>query len=369
MDASAFPTPPAQRLCERGLQGSGSKAGTTPDGKVHWPVTCGPKEQRAGRSENENPKGKQKMENTETNTTTETTLPKTVVTATRDLNLVVTARDRELICLISIARYLSTEQANRLVRPGRHESVGRRRLIALAGILPTPHTGRPRQRGVPQVFSPQFLRRVRFRKASGERVDLWALEPRGHALAFDFLGSARKFSKSDVGEHFLEHWATLTQLFVELAAPFLERGTKAAELPFRWEPNDTNGLPWQQYDMEAGKMRARRIIPDAVLELPQAKKRFFIECEMGTHSIVATSDEKAGATLAKTERYDEFLASRGSEPSFYRQAFADGWPSEVLYLVRKDSRAHSINRALETWRKGRGTCVRARAGTLPEAVA
>jgi hypothetical protein len=200
-------------------------------------------------------------------------------------------------------------------------------------------------------------------------VDLWALEPRGHALAFDFLGSARKFSKSDVGEHFLEHWATLTQLFVELAAPFLERGTKAAELPFRWEPNDTNGLPWQQYDMEAGKMRARRIIPDAVLELPQAKKRFFIECEMGTHSIVATSDEKAGATLAKTERYDEFLASRGSEPSFYRQAFADGWPSEVLYLVRKDSRAHSINRALETWRKGRGTCVRARAVTLPEAVA
>ena len=46
----------------------------------------------------------------------------------------VTTRDRELLALLSMTRYLTTAQANALVRPGRDESVGRRRLFTLAGL-------------------------------------------------------------------------------------------------------------------------------------------------------------------------------------------------------------------------------------------
>ena len=276
---------------------------------------------------------------------------------------IITPRDRELVALIAMARYLSTAQANQLLRPGRSESVGRRRLYALAGI-----TGRARSGASGSgraVFDPPYLRRLRFRASSGERFDLWALTPQGYALALQVLGTERKLNREDVGEAFLEHSMVLTDLFVALAAPLLAAGCPVSRLPFRWDPTDSKHLPWEQYDASADKVRARRIVPDAVLELAAPPRRFFIECEMGSHSIVAASDEKAGATLAKTERYDEFFAG-----GFYRQAYPDGWPAEVLYLVRSEGRMGSVNAALARWRQGRtGRAVNARALTHARAEA
>ena len=82
----------------------------------------------------------------------------------------VTARDRELLVLKSMARYLTTGQANALVRPGRDESVGRRRLFTLAGLAPRAR-GRAR-RAPPTLFAPPYVRRLHFRPTTGERVDL-----------------------------------------------------------------------------------------------------------------------------------------------------------------------------------------------------
>ncbi len=272
-------------------------------------------------------------------------------------------RDRELIALVAMARYLSTAQLARLLWPGRDPSVARKRLYALAG-LPF-RERRPGAEPCRPVFNPPYLRRLRFRDSTGQQVDLWAVTLTGFALAVQQLGAERKLTREDVGPAFLEHSMTLTDLFVALAAPYVAAGGRAVELPFHWDPIDSKQLPWEEYDASAEKLRARRIVPDAVLEIPGSPRRYFVECEMGTHSIVAASDEKAGATLAKTERYDEFFSG-----GFYAQSFPDAWPADVLYLVRTDSRKASVNTALEKWARGRtGLAVRARAVTLADAEA
>jgi len=163
----------------------------------------------------------------------------------------------------------------------------------------------------------------------------------------------------------------LTELFVRISAPYLHGNVRPSALPFHWNPTDTE-LPWAQYDSRAGKFRQRRLVPDAILELPSVRRRFFVECEMGTHSIVAASDEKTGATLSKVERYDEFFAGYAAASdrlTFYRKSYPDQWPAEVLFLVRKIRRRDAVNAAIENWKKGRTGCVvLARAVTVEDAV-
>jgi len=282
----------------------------------------------------------------------------------------VTARDRELLVLLSMARYLTTDQANALVRPGKHESVGRRRLFVLAGLAPR---RRETFQGPLALFEPPYIRRLRFRRTTGERLDWWALTRHGEALAAELLRRDARIERRDVAELFREHWAVLTNLFVALAAPLLARGVRATGLPFQWDATEGTELPWRQYDATAGKERERLLVPDAVLSIPGARRRYLIECEMGTHSIVSASDEKVGATLRKTERYDAFFGgatAAAGEKTFYQRSFPDNWPAEVLYLVRTASRRDSVNAALESWRQGRGSVwVTAKAVTLAEAMA
>src|SRR5436190_1587154 len=108
---------------------------------------------------------------------------------------------------------------------GRDESVGRRRLFTLAGLAPRAR-GRARC-APPALFAPPYVRRLRFRRTMGERVDLWALTREGEALAAEVLGREVRVERRDVAEPFREHWAALTDLFVGLAAPLLARGARA----------------------------------------------------------------------------------------------------------------------------------------------
>src|SRR5689334_19045923 len=93
-------------------------------------------------------------------------------------------------------------------------------------------------------FTPPYLRRLTYRPHSGTVVVCWALTDAGHALAQDVLGCDHRFAGRDVGAAFLEHAATLSDLFVELALAHLTRSGRLAELPFRWAPIDTVRLPW-----------------------------------------------------------------------------------------------------------------------------
>jgi hypothetical protein len=217
-----------------------------------------------------------------------------------------------------------------------------------------------------------MVRRLRFRRASGERLDFWALAPRGEILATEVLGREIRSERDDLSEPLREHWAATTDLFVGLAAPLLSAGTNVQALALQWISGSANPLPWTEYDQAAGKSRARLIVPDATLVLPERRLRVFVECEMGGHSVVSASDEKSGSTIRKIERYEQFLTSCcdvSARRTHYEACFADGWPAEVLFLVRSESRRDTINGALRQWRSGRqarGATVRVQ--TLAEAI-
>jgi hypothetical protein len=293
----------------------------------------------------------------------------------------VTRRDRELIAMLVIGRYLSTEQVGRLFFPGRHPETIRKRLVALT-----------RAPG-------DYLRRLHYRTFEGEIVTVWTPSLKGYLIAQEVLGRGIAVPRTDVSAAFLEHSVALNDLLVGLISPAVDRRLAAEQvaaarasdpirafnrgkehvfastgaLPFTWLTTESARLPWSQYDVSAGRMRERLICPDAILELRSAGRRLFVECEMGGHTIAAASDDKAGATLHKAERYEEFvfgLADPRARQTFYARQFPDALSPEVLFLVRSEGRARSVNRALDTWRRGRaGGALQARALTLEESLA
>jgi hypothetical protein len=77
---------------------------------------------------------------------------------------------------------------------------------------------------------------------------------------------------------------------------------------------------------------------------------------MGTHSVVARTDEKAGSTVSKVENYAGFIrgfADSVKGETFYARKYPDRWTPEVLFLVRTTARVKSVNQAIELWRANR----------------
>src|SRR5262249_4615227 len=90
--------------------------------------------------------------------------------------------------------------------------------------------------------------------------------------------------------------------------------------------------------------------PDAILEIPSLRRRFFLECEMGTHPIVTANPEKHGATSNKLERYNDFMetyADDGCTKTYYDQLFPDRWAAELLFLVHSPVRRKNVTQAIE----------------------
>jgi hypothetical protein len=112
-------------------------------------------------------------------------------------------------------------------------------------------------------------------------------------------------------------------------------------------------LVWGEWELREGRRQQRVIQPDAVLELPRQGRRYFLECEMGTHTIAPRGNATRGATLAKAERYQVFLAEASGvdgRRTHYQHQYSDGLAAEVLFLVRSPGRAASVNAALAAWR-------------------
>ncbi len=256
-----------------------------------------------------------------------------------------TDRDKQLIAVLAVARYFSNSQITKLFFSGRSPKTMRKRLLRLAG------EGR-------SAFSPPYLRRLFYRAyAGGEPVEIWAAAPRGHATARSVLGTELKMSRNDIGAAFREHTIVLNELLVALYAPTGKAYARAKQDAFRWHSSDSVRLPWKEYAPAEDQSLERVVLPDAILEIPRLHRRLFLECETGTHSIVATGNPKPGATLCKVERYESFLsgfADHEATKTFYAQSYPDSWTPEVLFLVRTASRAQSINRAVHQWREERG---------------
>src|SRR5712692_9294601 len=269
-----------------------------------------------------------------------------------------TDRDRQLIGLLGVVRYLSTEQLNRLFYDGRNIDNMRRRLLRLAG------------KGA-LAFRRAFIRRLFYRTYEGERREMWTLTSAGYTLAATVLDAIIKIPRHDVGAAFREHSIVLNELYVALIMPPRGGYARARQTQFRWIPSDTVRLPWKQNLGHGSTTPDRLVLPDAVLEIPSAKRRLFLECEMGTHPIVTAARPRPGSTIAKVQNYEGFLRSfvdSRATQTFYARSYPDNYVPEVLFLVRTAHRVKTVNEAIRQWqqRLGTQTCV-ARALTVEAA--
>jgi hypothetical protein len=256
-----------------------------------------------------------------------------------------TDRDRQLTGLLAVARYLSTEQLSKLLYAARNIDNMRRRFLRLAGEGP---------RG----FKPAYIRRLFYRTYEANRLDMWTLTNTGYAVAEVVLGAAIKIPRHDVGAAFREHTIVLNELFVALMMPADGSYARAKQNDFRWIPSDTVRLPWRENLGPGSRTPDRLVLPDAVLEISSARRRFFLECEMGTHPILSGKHPKPGSTIAKVQSYEGFLRSyvdASATQTFYARSYPDKYLPEVLFLVRTPHRAKAINEAIRQWRERLGT--------------
>src|SRR5260370_6566315 len=245
-----------------------------------------------------------------------------------------TDRDKDLLGLLVLARYLTAAQVHRLAFPGKHASVPYRRLLKLS-----------------QANGQAALLRQRFfRTYDGNRVAVWAPTPYAMPAALTRAPQLPELRKHDVGAQFLEHLIQLNELFVALWQNGA-RCPKAVHPSFRWAPSDRVRLVWEEWEMREGRKQQRLIQPDAVLELPVQRRPDFLECEMGTQKIRTGESNASGATLSKADRYRAYLSGGAVDgASHYQAQHQDSFAPEVLFLVLNDGRAKSVNTALAAWR-------------------
>jgi hypothetical protein len=271
-----------------------------------------------------------------------------------------TERDRDLVAYLGVARYLSTAQLGQLVFEGVTLHRVRRRLRVLS---PDGRAGPGRGgRGDGERASnPQALiRPIEVRSFDGGSATAWALTDYGYAIASARLGVPLEPPGKDVGVDYVEHSLVLNQLFVDLvrSGPTQARRDQRSKATFglysdnlrlvAWAGAERARLPWQTVNAE--RVRENRLIEaDAILTVTAARRRVFIENEMGTHPIESSNAARRGATLAKVESYERYFNALADPPdrkTFYEKAFPDGFAPELLILVHSAARRDNVLKAI-----------------------
>jgi hypothetical protein len=271
-----------------------------------------------------------------------------------------TDRDKDLLGLFALARYLTAKQVHRLAFAGKNMSVVHRRLAKLSREVDG---------------QPAFLRQRTFKDYDGNPVVVWAPTPHAMPAALARGALLPDLPRHDVGADFLGHLVQLNELLVELWSTGVAAGRwpKAAHPHFRWTPSDCVRLSWGEWEIRQGRRQQRVIRPDAVLEVPTKARRYFLECEMGTNNISPGVANTPDATVNKSERYHTFLTGMGGSDArrtHHAIQYPDGFSPEVLFLVLNEGRAASVNAALATWRAAlrQGSTSSIRALTFEQAV-
>ena len=268
-----------------------------------------------------------------------------------------TSRDRQLLAVMVSARYLSTGQVARLVFFGRDESAARRRLAILSGA-------RGRAMRAPYVI------RSTYRGYRGELVCVWAPADRAYLVAHDVLGETRlPPTTPEVGAEYLDHVIATNDLLVGALQPEPGAVATAAGLGFRWIPTDTLRLTFEHFDLKEGRPRARVIAPDAAVEFPHARERWFVEYESGAQLL--SDPENEGSTISKLHRYERYLYGLADVPkglTWYRKEYSDGLSPELLFVTATPARRDAINAVIASWRSSSSGRSKARALGMEEAV-
>jgi len=256
-------------------------------------------------------------------------------------------RDVVLMSHLAIARYLTAQQLQALVFPSCTSRVARRRI----DLLSAPGGSGP------------YLTSIRYRAATGPMV-AYRLTEQGYAAAEPHLGAELKVPLKDIGPDFLAHTLELNNLYVGLLLPAriatrrdgAQLDAAPARQPFRWLNSESARLPWVHYEPGGDGLQKKRIEPDSILESEQLGHRWFLECEMGGHSIT-NPDQRSGSTLAKIRRYAEFYsgyADARARETHYQRVYDDRWPAELVFLGPNATRRDHIEATIVGRRKEEG---------------
>jgi hypothetical protein len=196
---------------------------------------------------------------------------------------------------------------------------------------------------------------------------VWALTAEGFEIGSQRVGlKLERVPKHDVGQSFLKHEVMLNEVFLGLVA---QDGKTPAKVPrqFRWLLGEYLNLPFQEFSREKLGAEARRLQPDALLEDPVGRRRYFIEYETGSATILDA--KKSTSTLAKLERYAHFFTGNAGSlfnqsDTWYARSFKEAWPAEVLFVSQSEVRRDSITKLIDRFEQGR---LVARALTVAEA--
>ncbi len=203
---------------------------------------------------------------------------------------------------------------------------------------------------------PAILKELGYATHEGWK-NVFGLTGYGYLVAQERLGKELlKVPRHDVSPQFLKHSVLLSEFLLGLVP---QNGKHPAKIPtnFRWIPGEYLDLQFSEY-MPESRSERRRLQPDAVLEIPSPRKRYFVEIETGSATI--WEQEKLTSTLTKLNRYSHFLRGyagnvfHGDSSTFYSRAFPDHWPAEVLFVALGAHRRDSIKKAHEKWKFGRG---------------
>lgn len=200
---------------------------------------------------------------------------------------------------------------------------------------------------------------------------VWALTAEGFAIGSRQLGlKLQRAPKHDVGPMFLRHEVMLNEVFLGLVA---QDGKTPAKVPrqFRWILGEYLDLPFTEMVLLAREPENRRLQPDALLEDPAGRRRYFIEYETGSATV--RDAKKSTSTMAKLDRYAEFLVGYAGNPfhgerdTFYTRAFKDAWPAEVLFVTSTEARRETIAAVIRERAESIKTKIAAQSLTLTEA--
>src|SRR5262249_10531179 len=135
---------------------------------------------------------------------------------------------------------------------------------------------------------------------------VWALTVEGFEVGSRHVGlKLERMPKQDVGQAFLKHEVMANEVFLGLVP---QDGKTWANIPreFRWTLGEYLALPFEDYVRgQQLTLEKRRLQPDAVLEIPSSRRRFFIEYETG--SAIVRDAKKSTSTMAKLDRYGTFF--------------------------------------------------------------
>src|SRR5437764_3383218 len=177
-------------------------------------------------------------------------------------NRQLTERDRELCGFLAVCRYLTREQIERLMFPGRSKARSSTRLRQLASSIG----------GQAAVVRGD----LGYGSAEGWTT-VWALTAEGFEIGSQLLSlKLARTPKHDVGQSFLKHEVTLNEVFLSLVA---QDGKTPAKVPtgFRWVLGEYLDLPFNEFVAPGPSLESRRLQPDAMLEHPAGRRRYFIE--------------------------------------------------------------------------------------------